>query len=113
MKILGLTKEAYKQYKETVRDNYKTSHDQARRKLTRNVKLGVKQKSLFNWLKGRQQVYIYGQLKIVVKEDTIIEVENDKKYEIKGWVKDEEEYNHLSKKLNIKDYKKKRHNKVS
>lgn len=112
MKILGLTKEAYRQYKQTVKDNHKTSFDQARRKLTRNTKLGVKQKSLFNWFKG-QQAYIYGQLKIVVKEDTIIEVENDKKYEIKDWVKDEEEYNHLSKKLNIKDYKKKRHNKVS
>lgn len=112
MKILGLTKEAYRQYKETTRDNYKTSFDQARRKLTRNIKLGVEKKSFINWLK-RQQVYIYGQLKIVVKEDTINEVVNDKKYEIKGWVKDEEEYKHLSKKLNIKDYKKKRHNKVS
>ncbi|KON87456.1 hypothetical protein AF332_11870 [Sporosarcina globispora] len=112
MKILGLTKEAYREYKGTTRDNHKTSYDQARRKLTRNVKLGEKQKSLFNWLKGQQE-YIYGQLKIVVKEDTIIEVENDKKHEIKDWVKDEEEYNHLSKKLNIKDYKKKRHNKVS
>lgn len=108
MQPLELSYKAYQYYRKFVKNNSNTSYDQASRKLTRNIKLAYKKKSLIDFIK-RQKTYVYGQLKIVVNKDNVItEVHNDPVNFIEGWTKNEAEYAYLGKVLRIKDYKDRR-----
>ena len=115
IKVYDLTAEAYETYRQSVKGNEETSYDLARKKLTRNIKLGVKKKGVLNFLK-LQQEFIYGNLKITVKSGSIVKIENHTADVVKGWKLNKKEYERLSNELGIPDSKfkkKKRHHRVS
>lgn len=115
IKVYDLTAEAYETYRQTVKGNKETSYDLARKKLTRNIKLGAKKKGVLNFLK-LQQEYVYVNLKILVKSGSIVKIENHTTDTVEGWKCNKKEYERLSKELGIPDSKfkkKKRHHRVS
>jgi hypothetical protein len=76
--ILKLTQQAYESYKGTVKGNDHITHDQAARKLSRNVHyVSVREpaKVKRSWF---DKVYTYGNLSIRVRFGKIVEVINDK-----------------------------------
>ena len=83
------------------------SFDQARRKLTRNILLAAERKSLKNTLK-RQREFIYGNMRIIVKSGTIVEIENYITDVVPDWTKDEEKYEQITKELGIHEDKNKK-----
>lgn len=115
IKVYDLTAEAYEEYRTQVKGNSETSYELARKKLTRNVLLGVKKKGVLNTLTLKQE-YIYGNLKIVMRFGTIVKIENHTADTVSGWKLNKKEYERLSKLLDIPDSKfkkKKRHHRVS
>jgi hypothetical protein len=94
-------------YKLTVKGNMNVSFDQARRKLTRNILLAAERKSLKNTLKRRRE-FIYGNMRIIVKSGTIIEIENYIIDVVPNWTKDEEKYERITKELGIHEDKNKK-----
>lgn len=115
IKLYDLKAEAYEEYRTQVKGNENTPYDLARKKLTRNVLLGVKKKGVLNTLTLKQE-YIYGNLKIVMRFGTIVKIENHTTDVVKGWKLNKKEYERLSKELGITDSKfkkKKRHHRVS
>ena len=54
---------AYKKYKQVVKGNENTSHEMARKKLTRNILLG---KRVYKDHTYNQELYLYGHLKLRV-----------------------------------------------
>lgn len=105
MELYNLKNSAYQMYKLTVKGNMNVSFDQARRKLTRNILLAAERKNLKNKLK-RQREFIYGNMRIIVKSGTIVEIENYITDTNPDWTKDEERYEQISKELGIYEDKK-------
>ncbi|PLS07799.1 hypothetical protein CUU63_10155 [Bacillus halotolerans] len=104
MKILKISPAAIEAYRNDVKRNYDIEEDQARRKLTRNVML-VKEFRPEAIKKGFiSKTYSYGNLKIIVRHNTIIKVRN-----IKGdpepWHFPKKRYIELNKLLGIRDCK--------
>ena len=104
IKLYDLKAEAYEEYRQSVKGNTETSYDLARKKLTRNILLGVKKKGVLNTLTLKQE-YIYGNLKITVKFGSIVKIENHTTDVVSGWKLDKKEYERLSKVLDIPDSK--------
>jgi hypothetical protein len=104
LRLLKLKQSAYDTYREQVKGNANITYDQAIRKLTRNVLLAVERISLKNILKCEQQ-YIYGNLRIIVRFGTIIEIENHIQDVVPGWVLDQKKYEQISKELGIYENK--------
>jgi hypothetical protein len=105
VKILKLPYELYEYYKTCVRDNENITRDQAARKLTRNVLLAkeVPPRNTLEQLIGNK-MYHYGSLHIVVRRGKIVHINNHQgKKAHDGWVKDEQLYQELTKKLEIVD----------
>jgi hypothetical protein len=105
VKILKLPYELYEYYKTCVKDNENITRDQAARKLTRNVLLAkeVPQRNTLEKLKGNK-MYHYGSLHIVVRRGRVVHLHNNKGKQFhEGWVKDEQRYEELTKKLVIVD----------
>jgi hypothetical protein len=78
VKVLKLTPEAYREYASTVKDNEEVSHDQAARKLSRNihyVKDILPENVERKWLSA---TFHYGNLEIVTKLGKIVKVINHK-----------------------------------
>jgi hypothetical protein len=103
VKLFNLKNSAYEQYRQTVKGNETITYEQAQKKLTRNVLLSVRKKSLSNTLK-LQQEYIYGYMRIIVRFGIIVEIENKIKDTIPRWSKDKEKYIKISKELGINGY---------
>jgi hypothetical protein len=103
VKILKLPYELYEYYKTCVRDNENITRDQAARKLTRNVLLAkeVPPRNTLEKLKGNK-MYQYGFLHIVVRRGRIVHLNNKGRLD-EEWVKDEQRYQELTKKLEIVD----------
>jgi hypothetical protein len=99
-RLLNLKESAFEYYRTNVKGNMNISFDQAVRKLTRNVLLAVDKTSLKDALKCKQ-VYVYGNMKIVLRFGTIIEIENHITDIVPGWTKDEKRYEQISKELGI------------
>jgi hypothetical protein len=105
LKILKMTDEAFEAYRTQVNGNENITRDQAERKLTRNVMLGMPvppRNFLEAWVGNRK--YIYGNLHIIVKRDCITHLfnhkgKNEKCYD--GWFKDHKKYEMLTKQLEI------------
>jgi hypothetical protein len=104
IRLLNLKESAYQYYRTNVKGNLNISFDQAQKKLTRNVLLAVEKTSLKNILKC-QQVYIYGNLKIIVRFGTIIEIENHIQDIVPGWTLDQKKYEQISRELGIYENK--------
>lgn len=100
IKIYGLSWQAFQEYRKTVKGNRYTSYEVTQKKLSRNVACGVKRWKLLNWLLRREE-YVYGAMKILVRDDEIIKVVNHIKDPIKGWKKDYQKYIRISKALRI------------
>jgi hypothetical protein len=91
-----LTPGAYSYYKNNVKGNQYIDYDTARRKLTRNVILS--QSLGFDGF--NREILMYGCLKIAVKDDSIVWIENYKGEDFPFNV-DEKKYNKLNRKLGI------------
>lgn len=104
MRLLNLKESAFNQYREQVKGNTNISFDQARRKLTRNILLAAERKRLKNFIRCQQE-WIYGNLKIIVRFGTIIEIENHIKDIVPGWTLDQQKYERISKELGIYENK--------
>ena len=100
MKLLKLTKDAYNQYKNTVKGNENISYKQAQRKLTRNVQLAIEAPQEEEHKQQDKKLYLYGNLHILVVQDRIVWVKNHRWY-CDWFHKDQEEYEELSKKYKI------------
>ena len=103
MKILKLSDEVYQYYKTMIRGNEDITKDQAERKLTRNVMLGVEvpPRNTLERLKGNK-LYYYGNLHIVVRWGKVVYLSNHyggKHYN--QWEPNEQKYIELTKKLGI------------
>lgn len=103
MKLLELTPSVFRDYRSTVKGNEDITYDAARKKITRNVMLAKK-------LEPRNQedidkgniLYQYGNLEILVKNETVIHIKNHKgKNVYSGWELDRFKYVDLSRELNI------------
>ncbi|MGG2091333.1 hypothetical protein AB1283_01025 [Bacillus sp. S13(2024)] len=104
MKLLKLTAKAYMEYCYTVKGNERTTFDQAKRKLSRNVQL-VKEAAPDRIVRGLfYNTYHYGNMKITVRLGKIIKVENSKGKPVK-WKFPKERYIELSKEFGITDSK--------
>ena len=104
IKIYDLSGEAYRKYIKEVKGNKHKSPHQVQLKLSRNIHLAAKIIKLKHFLKG-EQVFIYGNLKIIVKGEEIVDIENFTKETVEGWEKDEAEYIRVSRLLGIRDNK--------
>jgi hypothetical protein len=104
IRLLNLKESAFKTYKNEVKGNLNISFDQAQKKLTRNVLLAVERTSLKNILKCQQE-WIYGNLRIIVRFGTIIEIENHIQDVVPGWTCDQKKYEAISKELGIYENK--------
>jgi hypothetical protein len=104
LKILELPDELYQYYKTMTNDNENITKDQAAKKLTRNVMLGmlIPPRNKLDRSKGNK-MYFYGNLHICVKNDRkIVHIHNHGRGKFfGGWFKDEEKYIELTKKLGI------------
>ena len=107
IRLLNLKESAFDYYRNNVKGNVNITFDQARRKLTRNVLLAVERTNLKNLLKCKQ-VYIYGNMRIIVRFGTIVEIENYITDVVPNWTKDEEKYEQITKELGIHEDKNKK-----
>jgi hypothetical protein len=107
IRLLNLKESAFNYYRTNVKGNLNISFEQAQKKLSRNVLLAVERTSLKNILKCQQE-WIYGNLRIIVRFGTIIEIENHIQDVVPGWVCDQKKYEAISKELGIYENKFKR-----
>lgn len=96
MKLLAFKNSAYEQYKQTVSDNENLSHNQACRKMTRNMLLARKAISTGY----DSQLYMYGSLHFLVKDNKVVWISNKRRVPV-GWKLNKKEYLRLTKKLAI------------
>ncbi|NBI30982.1 hypothetical protein [Chengkuizengella marina] len=101
MKLYQLKSGIYEKYCSTVKGNKNTSLDIVQKKLTRNIHLAFKvPKQNEN---EDKQLYMYGNLRILVVRNTIVWIENKKRQGTRHWFYlDKKKYNQLNKKLGIK-----------
>ncbi|MBD1379095.1 hypothetical protein [Metabacillus arenae] len=114
MKILKLSKKAYKQYTTTVKGNEDTDMDQVARKLTRNIQIVKEKVERHKWMKEKLihesmfwTTYCYGDLHIKVWNGKVIRVKNfqgDNEFE---FFVPKRRYEQISKQLRIEGYEKK------
>jgi hypothetical protein len=103
LELLEIDDEILNYYRICTKNNENISKDQASRKLTRNVLLGmpVAPRNELDRLKGNRMVF-YGNLHIVTRNNKVIHLSNHhKSIHYGGWFKDEAKYIELTKKLGI------------
>lgn len=94
IKLFKITTEVAEYYRENTRDNSKCTEAEVIKRLTRNVYCSRKLED-YNGM----QSYLYGQLLIFIKNNTIVELSN---YTIGGnWHRDVKKYKRLNKALGI------------
>ncbi|MGD7046998.1 hypothetical protein FZC83_02035 [Rossellomorea marisflavi] len=97
--ILRFGRGLFDYYREHVNGNEDISYDQARRKMTRNMRLAFKADS-----EGyRTQKYMYGSLHFCVNERGIITWIRNRQYSPQGFNIDPVRYIEVSKELGIED----------
>ncbi|MGM7720646.1 hypothetical protein [uncultured Metabacillus sp.] len=114
MKILKLSKKAYKQYTTSVKGNETTDMDQASRKLTRNIQIVKEKVERHKWMKEKLihesmfgTTYFYGNLHIKVWNGKVIGVKNFQGEQEFEFFVPRRRYEQLSKQLRIEGYEKK------
>jgi hypothetical protein len=96
MKLYMLGKGVSKYYKTHVKGNQFADQNLIQKKLTRNVMLSKKYQ-----LANNEKLYIYGNLLIFTKGNTIVRLNNIKGNGIIEYDVDKEKYNQLNKELKI------------
>jgi len=92
----------YRKYISSVKNNEFTTHEQAERKLNRNLRLAIK--TFDGYL---HEDFWYGSLYLRCKNGVIITIENKKKIpekvasKVKSWKLNAEKYNKLNEKFGI------------
>ena len=73
LKVYKLTYGAYEHYRTRIKGNKEVTHNEARRKLTRNINLAILSNE---WTSNgsKMKLYCYGCLHIIIREDTIIRI---------------------------------------
>jgi len=94
MKYCQLGKGVYQYYKNYVKGNQHVSHQLAQRKLTRNIALAFK---------FSDEYYIYGNLHIQLKGNTIVQLINHKGEPAKWFYKNMKKYHYLNKIMKINE----------
>ena len=102
-----LTPKAYETYKTEVKGNANIPWDQAEKKLNRNILLVQEADPKYTKKKWLTTTYSYGNLKVKVRFNKIIDIENHKG-EPTDWHTKPRRYEELSRQLGILDYKKRR-----
>jgi len=102
VKIYKISPQAKSYYRYDVKGNDALDDQQIAYKLSRNILLAHKVKSK-KWF-GRQS-YIYGNLKIDVRWNTIVSIYNHPSNLVPTWKLNEKDYIELNKRLGIKDCK--------
>lgn len=97
IRLFKLTNRAYNHYCNATRGNSETSYELAQRKLTRNILLSMKLD-----IGKKKIVYIYGQLHIFTKGNTITWIENIP-CQHDWFYKDMNEYERLNEVLGINE----------
>lgn len=98
IKVYNLSESAYNYYITHVKGNENVDFETAKRKLTRNTKLGMK---LRKGEDSSKHLYLYGQLQILVVDgNKIVWLRNDKKQ--CKFQKDMDKFDELNKQLDIK-----------
>lgn len=103
LNILKLPEELFQYYRECTNGNEDITKDQAAKKLTRNVMSAMKvpPRNESDRLKGNQ-MYYYGNLHIVVKNDKIVHLHNHRGgIHWGGWFPNEDRHKELTKQLGI------------
>jgi hypothetical protein len=105
MILLKLKRGIFSQYRKGVKGNKDTPYHIVRAKLTRNVDLAYRVPQTDIHKRQGIQRYDYGNLRIYVKDDTIVEIKNSSRHN--GWFyKDKKRYQELNDLLGITDYEK-------
>lgn len=99
MSILQFKKGLFQYYKEQVEGNDEISLEQARKKMTRNMRLATKANSTG----FHSQKYMYGSLHFIVSDRGVITWIKNRQYSPQGWSVDKEEYVRSSEELGIED----------
>lgn len=100
MKFYGLTNRAYHKYRTRVKNNNEITYLEAKKKLNRNIKLAfVAPKE--DEESQNKQLYLYGNLSILVVDDKIVHVGNHS-IPTDWFYKDEAKYERLNQELGIK-----------
>lgn len=105
MKLLKVSDKAFKKYKSTVRGNENITYEQAQKKLTRNavlVKETAPERIKRKWF---NVTYSYGNLDIICRFGTVIDIVNHKGVFDSNWKFPRHSYQHLNKVMGIPDDK--------
>lgn len=96
MNFLKVSEFALQNYKQFVKGNMKLSISEVEKKLTRNVLLSTKVGEFDNHI-----VYAYGQLRIFVKNNSVVTCVMNHQESLEGWELDYQKKEMLDRVLNI------------